>query len=279
MYLYNIDHYLRNIRREEIKNILLELDASFVDIANKFGTDGLTITPFPEQKAIMVTERQQYVDRSFDNPNKDVTSGLILYYTLIGTDICMYNAFRCDTNDFKPGIYFGKVTPLGVEKDSHFKKIKTFTEKIRMLYPKMLTNGSDVYYKNTYLLLNSYPATAKQRFDVSQALKEVSGCKDIKYHKAYPTVSFSYQNENMEVLVRQDCILYRGIVYPDVSLFIQAMQSGFPYKIEDILTDTKPNKNFITFVKNPRMELSDFIFMEQNREMDENSAKTGELLF
>lgn len=279
MYLYNIDHHLRVIRREEIKNLLLELDASFLDTAKKFGMDGLQAVPFPEQNAIIIFEREQYVDRSFENPNKDIVSGLILYYTLIGTDICTYNAFRCDYKDFKPGISFGKITPLGIEKDSHFKKIKTFTEKIRMLYPKMEITGSDIFYKNNYLLLNSYPAPTKKRYETAEQLREETECQYVKYNKSYPTVSFMYQGIEGEILIRQDCLLFQGIIYPDTETFIQALRNNFPIRIENILSDRKENKNFIAFVKEPRQSLEDFIFSEQSREMDENSAKNGELLF
>lgn len=281
MYLYNIKNQLRTIRREEIKNILYDLDNDFREKATSLGSEGLIIKPFPENNAIIVYEEQKWFDRSFDNPNKDVVSGLILYYTLVGNDICTYNAFTCNIKEFDiENGCFGQIKHLGIIEDSHFKRIKVFTEKIRLLYPDMLTVGDDVFYKNQYLLLNSYPADKKKRFEVAEEIKTVDGVSACKYHKNEPFVSFDYKNCHFLLVIRKDCILYKGIIYPYTNDFLDALNAEFPIKIENILTDNKQNTNFIEFVKNPdNISIEDFIFKEQSREMDEERARTGDLIF
>lgn len=279
MYLYNANHYLRPIRREEISQILLQLDADFEHKAKRLGVGDLTIEPYPEQNAVLVYERQKWFDRSFDNPSKDITQGLILYYTLVGTEICTYFSFSCNTELFSPKDHsFGQTKHCGITQDSHFKKLREFTEKLRMLYPDMESTGNDVFYKNNYLLFNSYPSDKKKRFDVAEQLKKVSGIEKTTYHKTLPAVSFWANGVENLIIVRKDCLLHQGIIYSDLEQFVMAFENDFPIRIEELLSDNKVNANFIRFVKE-NMPLEEFILLEQGREMDEENAKNGTLFF
>lgn len=280
MYLYNTDNYLRSIRREEIPNLLKELDANMKHIMKQFGAEGLDFTPFPDQNAVIISQTEKYYDRSFENPNKEIVSGLILYYTLVGTDICTYTMFRANLSEYDPlSENFGTIKRLGIENDSHFKKIREFTEKLRALYPKMMTVGEEVFYKNNYLLLNSYPATTRKRYEIAEALRKEDRLSEVVYHKKTPTVSFTYEKMGFDLLIRQDCILYNGIIYPNLEFFLQSLYNGFPIRIEQMIKPNETNANFIDFVKHLDISLEDFIFKEQTREMDESNKASGDVIF
>lgn len=281
MYLYNVDNYLRSIRREDIPQILKELDSNMQEIVNQLGVSGLDLTPLPEQNAIIVSQTEKWFDRSFENPNKEVVSGLICYYSLVGTELCTYTMFHCNVSEYNPlSNYFGTILKSkGIEEDSHFKKIKEFTEKLRLLYPKMMTDNDEVFYKNNYLLLNSYPATTRQRFLVAEDLKRRSGFSNVKYNKSIPTVSFTYKDLNFSVMVRSKCLLYNGIIYPDTESFVDALLTEFPLQIENIINVSDKNLAFIKFVKHFDYPLEQFIFDEQMREMNEQNPDKNEFAF
>lgn len=275
MYLYNIKHQLRTIKREEINDILYVLDNEFKEVVENMGFGDLIIKPFVDGRAIVVYERQKWFDRSFDNPDKDIISGIILYYTLIGKDFCTYSAFTCNAEDFDiENGYFGQVKINGITEDSHFKRINQFTLKMRELYPAMLEDGSDIFYKNNYLILNSYPAGKQARYELSQILKEKY--PDAKYLKNEPWVTFTYNGEKCVVIVRNSCLLCKGIIYSSSEDLMECLESKMPLRIEDILLDIPQNKNFIDFVLNNE-SLEELIQSEQLKEMDE--AQEGNFIF
>lgn len=259
MYLYNSRNILKPFQRESIKDVNVARDEELETHLRNLGYTEFEYVGAVNDNAFIILDTAEIISSNFER-HKELVNGIVLYHTLVDTnDICYIRFFNQDMRDFSEnGI---SVTDENVLDKEHFKRLYQLYEFLDKTY-NFKKMGNSIYYKNLYLLENSYIAPSSKKYELVKYLNLEKNIEDARFNNAI--VKFKYNNEKVDILVRKNYLLYKGIMLKDIDDFFNGVDS-----LEDILTGDIDNSLFIDFVNKPRLSV-DTLYAEESKNSAHN---------